>query len=288
MNEACPLGTINLPNEIRHPKAKSNPMVLAKPDNCPVLEAFQLHGQVAAVTGGSRGIGIEVVRGLAEAGADVALIYTSAKDAEENAEKISKECNVRCHAFKSDVSDPALIKKTLQDVASHFGRLDIVVANAGVASHIEMLDYTYEQYRHIMGINQDGAFFTAQAAGEIFKRQGHGNLIFTASVSARLVNLPQRQAAYNASKAAVVHLAKCLAVEWVDFCRVNCVSPGFISTDMIDFLPEDWKKEWLRMTPGQRFCDTYELKGVYVFLASKASSYTTGHDVVVDGGYTLP
>jgi sorbose reductase len=98
------------------------------------------------------------------------------------------------------------------------------------------LDYTSEQFSEIMRVNLDGAFYTAQAAGEIFKKQGHGNVIFTASVSAILVNVPQKQMAYNASKAAVVQMARCLAVEWVDFARVNCISPGFIATDSA-FLP---------------------------------------------------
>lgn len=107
------------------------------------------------------------------------------------------------------------------------------MVNAGIASHIDALDYTVEQWHELMRVNLDGAFWTAQAAGELFKKQGPGSgrMIFTASVSALLVNVPQRQSAYNASKAAVVHLAKCLAVEWTEFATVNCISPGFIATD---------------------------------------------------------
>ena len=132
-----------------------------------------------------------------------------------------------------------------------------------------------------MQINVDGAWFTAQAAGEIFKRQGPGagSMIFTASVSAILVNIPQKQAPYNASKAAVVHLAKSLAVEWTEFARVNCISPGFISTDstlytaldlvvvansyvVINDLPKEWRDKWYDLVPGGRFADAAELKGV--------------------------
>ena len=113
-----------------------------------------------------------------------------------------------------------------------------------------------------MKVNLDGAFYTAQAAGRIFKIQRFGNIIFTASVSAVLVNLPQQQAAYNASKAAVVHLAKSLAVEWVDFCRVNCISPGYISTEMISTVPQEWKDKWHEAVPARRLCAPYELKGV--------------------------
>ncbi|KZF21975.1 oxidoreductase [Xylona heveae TC161] len=263
-------------------------MVLAKPENKNVLSAFSLRGKVAAVTGGARGIGLEVSRGLAEAGADVALIYSSTRDAESLAAEIASANNVKCVAYRSNVTDAGTIEGTIKQIAKDFGKLDIIVANAGVTSHYPAEDYTPEQFSEIMKVNLDGAFYTAQAASRIFKEQGYGNVIFTASVSAILVNVPQKQAAYNASKAGLVQLAKCLSVEWVDFCRVNCISPGFISTDMISAFPAEWKEKWLGMVPAQRFCDPYELKGAYVFCASDASSYMTGAQIVIDGGYTLP
>lgn len=210
-------------------------MPLAKPTNphSPVFSHFSLKGKVAAVTGGARGIGLEVCRGLAEAGATVALLYTSSKNAEETAGKISSDTGAIVKAYKSEVTDKDDIDRVLQQVAKDFGKLDICVANAGIASQHDSLEYTAEQWHEIMRVNSDGAFFTAQAAGKIFKKQGPGagSMIFTASVSAILVNIPQRQAAYNASKAAVVHLAKSLAVEWTEFARVNCISPGFIDTE---------------------------------------------------------
>lgn len=109
--------------------------------------------------------------------------------------------------------------------------LELKPGRRGIATHIPALDYKPSEFAEIMKVNLDGAFYTAQAAGKIFEKQGGGNLIFTASVSAILVNVPQKQMAYNASKAAVVQMARCLAVEWVDFARVNCISPGFIATD---------------------------------------------------------
>lgn len=210
-------------------------MPLAKPDNPskPTLSHFSLKGKIAAVTGGARGIGLEVCKGLAEAGATVALIYTSSKDAEETAASIASSTGQTVKAYKSDVRDKSAITATMEQIAKDFGRLDICVANAGIASHHDSLEYTVDQWQEIMKVNLDGAMWTAQAAGSIFKRQGPGagSMIITASVSAILVNIPQRQSAYNASKAAVVHLAKCLAVEWTKFARVNCISPGFIETD---------------------------------------------------------
>lgn len=198
-----------------------------------VLSHFSLSDKVAAVTGGARGIGLEVVRALAEAGASVALIYTSSKDATQTAEAISSATGQKVVAYQSDVRSKATITATIEQVAKDFGKLDICVANAGIAAHHDSLSYDEEDWHEMMRVNLDGAMFTAQAAGNIFKRQGPdaGSMIFTASVSALLVNVPQKQSAYNASKAAVVHLAKCLAVEWTEFARVNCISPGFIATD---------------------------------------------------------
>jgi sorbose reductase len=198
-----------------------------------VLSQFSLRGKVAAVTGGSRGIGLEVVKGLAEAGADVALIYCTTEDAPEKAAKIAKANGVRVEAYRADVTVKAIITRVIEDIARDFGHLDIVVINAGVCSNINSLEYTEESWHHINSVNVDGAMWTAQAAGpgRIFKAQGRGNLVITASVSSILVNYPQAQAAYNSSKAAVAHLGKCLAVEWAAFARVNMVSPGYIATE---------------------------------------------------------
>ncbi|MCJ1448457.1 MAG: hypothetical protein MMC23_008972 [Stictis urceolatum] len=257
-------------------------MPIAHPPNAPVLSQFSLKGKVAAVTGGARGIGIEVVRGLAEAGADVAMLYTTSTRAPQLSEQIAKETGTRVQAYQADVRNVESMDAAMNQIVSDYGRLDIIVANAGITLEKAALDITAEEFRNVMAVNVDGAFYSVQAAGKIFEKQGSGNAIFTASVSAQLVNLPQKQAAYNTSKAAVVQLAKCLAVEWADFARVNIVSPGFIATDtVLDGLPEEYRAKWKAMTPGARFCDPYELKGAYVFLASNASSYMTGANLVI-------
>lgn len=263
-------------------------MPLYQPENVntPVLSQFSLKGKIATVTGGARGIGVEIVRGLAEAGADVALIYSSSNDAPEIAAKIARDTGVRVEAFKSDVASREAIAATINHIAKSFGhgRLDIVVANAGVYANVPSLDYTEESWQRNNSVNLDGVMWTAQAAGKIFREQGKGNLIITASVSAILVNIPQTQAAYNASKAAVVHLAKSLAVEWVDFARVNCISPGFIETKskglklrcivtsfslihvpVLSSQPKELYASWLSMIPGRRICHPAELKSVRSF-----------------------
>ncbi|KAE9581168.1 putative NADP-dependent mannitol dehydrogenase [Colletotrichum fructicola] len=276
-------------------------MVLPSHPNpaAPVASHFDLAGKTAIVTGGTRGIGLEAARGLAEAGAKVAITYTSTppEEADATAAALSKSGNgVLVKAYKCNVKVRSEVEVVIEAATKEVGggKLDIVVANAGIADHIPAIDYPEDRFREMLDVNFHGAFWTAQAAAKVFERQlkagsdGRGSIIFTASVSAILVNVPQRQAAYNASKAAVVHLAKSLSVEWVDFARVNCVSPGFIATDMLSVHPEEWRKQWFSMIPGGRLCEPAELKGSYVYLASNASSYMTGANLVIDGGYTLP
>ncbi len=258
-------------------------MPLYRPDNsdAPVLSQFSLAGKVAAVTGGARGIGLEIVRGLAEAGAAVAIIYSTSASAHDTARDIAAATGVRVAAYQGDVRSRAAIADTVDSIVADFGRLDIMVANSGVCADIPSLEYTEETWQQNSSVNYDGVMWTAQAAGRVFKRQGRGNFIITASVSATLVNIPQQQAAYNASKAAVVQLAKVLAVEWVDFARVNCVSPGFIETDskcssrlvfmeahdmLTDAVlynqPKERMEQWTSLIPGRRMAATSELKGV--------------------------
>lgn len=206
-------------------------MPLYQPPPSPVLSQFSRAGKVAAVTGGAKGIGLEISRGLAEAGAQVAIIYATSTNASEVAAEIASQTNVKVQAYQSDVRSRASIAATMDQIVADFGRIDIVVANSGVCADVPALEYTEESWKANGSVNYDGVMWTAQAAGKHFKKQGRGNLIITASVSATLVNVPQRQAAYNSAKAGAVQLAKCLAVEWVDFARVNCVSPGYIETD---------------------------------------------------------
>lgn len=209
------------------------PLFQALDIDAPVLSQFSLKNKIAIVTGGSRGIGIEIVRGLAETGADVAFIYKTSQNTTETAAKISKETGVRVQAYKSDVADKSTISATIEKIVKEFGkgRLDVMVANAGVCANVDSLEYDEDSWKHMNSVNYDGVMWTAQAAGKVFKKQGRGSLVITASVSAHLVNVPQTQAAYNSSKAGTLQLAKSLAVEWADFARVNCVSPGYAHTE---------------------------------------------------------
>ncbi|KAG9233831.1 hypothetical protein BJ875DRAFT_535135 [Amylocarpus encephaloides] len=183
----------------------------------------------------------------------------------------------RLHSSLEERGELAL-RSVMQLDASELGAgtLDIVVVNAGIVTHCPAEEYAPEHFKEIMDVNLN------KAGGK------RGNVVFMASVSAILVNVPQKQAAYNASKAGVVQLVRCSSVEWVDFCRVNCVSPGFIATDMLDMHPKEWREKCVGMIPAARLCEPAELKGAYVFCASDASSCMTGANLVIDGGYTLP
>ena len=171
-----------------------------------ILAQFSLKGKAAAVTGGSGGIGLEIVKGLAEAGADVALVYHTTLSALQTAAKIATRNVVSVKAYQADVTVKSSIATVLSTIAQDFGYLNIVIVNAGVCSNFKSLENIENSWQHISSVNIDGAMWTAQAAGKIFKTQGWGNLIITASISSVLINYPQEQAAYNASKAAVAHL----------------------------------------------------------------------------------
>lgn len=166
-----------------------------------------------------------------------------------------------------------------------------------------MVDGPLDHYNQIVDINLNGVFYSAKAAAAHWRRQKeegtdlngnpltnftYGSFVATASMSGHIVNFPQLQSAYNAAKSGVIHLCKSLAVEWVRFARANTISPGYIATEISNFVPQETKNIWKDKIPMGREGEVGELKGAYLYLASDASSYTTGADLVVDGGYTLP
>lgn len=171
-------------------------------------------------------------------------------------------------------------------VVGDFGKMDVFVANAGMSISRPLLEQTLDEYRRQLAVNVDGSVFCAKYAGAVFARQGFGNLILTSSMSARVVNVPVDQPVYNGTKAFVTQLAKSLAREWRDFARVNVVSPGFFATNM--GAGPAALHEAYRMAPLGRQGHPKEIKGLYLYLASDASTYMTGSDVLIDGGYVLP
>ena len=270
---------VNAPHAHRDPRPGPN-----IPSN--VLDQFLLKDRVAIINGAADGIGLAVAQAYAEAGANVALWYNTNKAAIEQAESLSKQHNVKAKAYQVEVSNAEKVQEAVKQVVEEFGKLDIMVANAGMAISKGILETSVEEYKKQMAVNVDGVVYCAKYAGEVFRRQGSGILIITSSISAHIVNVPVDQPVYNATKACVTHLGKSLAREWRDFARVNIVSPGFFMTKM--GAPELVKNEGHRMAVLGRQGDVKEIKGLYLYLASDASTFVTGTDVVIDGGYVLP
>ena len=248
---------------------------------------FSLKGKTALVTGGYRGIGKAVAMGLAQAGADI--ILWDLLDAASTAQEIAQATGVKAAAFMCDVTDPQAVEETMGRSAQVTGSLDILFNNAGIGPHKDALEVTPEEWRKVLDVNLNGIFYVATAFARYLEANSKGgSVINTASMSGLIVNVPQRQASYNASKAAVIHLTKTLAVEWVQKgIRVNCISPGYIATDLISQVREDWRQQWTDMIPFGRMGRPEELAGAVIYLASSAASYTSGCNIVIDGCYSV-
>ncbi|KAI8311433.1 hypothetical protein K4K59_007321 [Colletotrichum sp. SAR11_240] len=253
-----------------------------------VFKQFRLDGRTVIITGGAGGIGHEIAKGLAEAGANIAIWYhTSSKAANSLAETLIKDFGVKSKSYQVDVRNYAAVEAAVAEAVKDFGRLDVMIANAGVPSKAGGLDDKVEDWDHVRAVDFDGAYYCMRAAGLVFREQKSGVGIITASMSGHAANVPQEQSCYNACKAGTIHLAKSLAVEWAKWGgRINSVSPGYIDTAISGDCPFEMKEEWFSLTPLRRDADPRELKGIYLYLASDASSYTTGADFIIDGGYT--
>ncbi|KAG9255846.1 uncharacterized protein F5Z01DRAFT_516335 [Emericellopsis atlantica] len=268
----------------------NNPVSIRAP-NPPVedsvFKSLRLDGRTVIITGGCGGIGYEIARGLAEAGANLALWYYSSQQSTTLAAKITADFGVKVETYQVDIRDHQAVEAAVARVVADFGRLDVLIANAGVPTKAGGLDDRVEDWDRVRAIDFDGTYYCLRAAGRVFRAQGRGVAVVTASMSGHAANVPQEQSCYNACKAGCIHLARSLAVEWAKWGgRINSVSPGYVDTAISGDCPCAMKEEWFALTPLRRDADPRELKGVYLYLASDASSYTTGADFVVDGGYT--
>jgi sorbose reductase len=248
-------------------------------------QLFGLKGKVVVVTGGSRGIGQVVAIGLAKAGAEVAIF--SRTKATETVDAIL-EAGGKGYGIQVDVTDEAGVDKALKEVMSRSGSIDILFNNAGACIHKDTLGASLAEWNQIINVNLTGVYIVARAAGKLMIENGiHGSIINMASMSGNIVNIPQWQASYNASKAGVIHLTRSLAVEWADsHIRVNSLSPGYIATPMSVDTPQSLKDAWMPLIPLHRMGDPEELIPAVLYLATNASGYTTGSDVLVDGAYS--
>ncbi|MCL1796561.1 MAG: SDR family oxidoreductase [Clostridia bacterium] len=254
-----------------------------------ILERMRLDGKAGFVTGGARGIGKAVSLALCEAGADIAIVDIDIDEASKTAEWLRTETGRDVCAIRADVTSQSDVNAMIDQVLSRYNRLDIAFCNAGICINVPAAEMTLEQWNQVIGINLTGVFLTAQAAGKVMIKQGSGSIINTASMSGHIVNVPQPQCAYNASKAGVIQLTKSLAVEWaLTGVRVNSLSPGYIGTELILAAPHLTAliDEWNSIAPMRRLGKPEELQSIVVYLAGDTSSFTTGSDFVVDGAFT--
>ena len=246
-------------------------------------DSFSLQDRVAVVTGGGGGIGLEIGRALRAAGAVVVAAEINAETGRAAAEKLEGDF------VQTDVTDPDSVREMVRAVLDGHGKIDVFVNNAGIAHNVPAEEMSDEEWRRMLSINLDGVFWCCREAGRAMLERGSGAIVNIASMSGMVSNHPQPQAHYNASKAGVIMLTKSLAGEWASRgVRVNSISPGYVRTPLTELgmSNPEWRDVWLSSTPMGRIAEPREIAPAVVFLASDASSYATGTNLVVDGGYT--
>lgn len=247
-----------------------------------VRDKFDMNGKVAAVTGGARGIGRACADALQEMGCQIALLDILEDRVIESAQEMGNgTIGVVC-----DVTNKDSVTAAFDSVKQELGHLDVLVTSAGLCIWAPAEDMTEDEWDKVVDINLKGLFLCCQAAGKIMIEQKSGSIINIASMSGSIVNRPQCQSNYNSSKAGVMQLTKSLACEWAQHnIRVNSISPGYTLSELTKQFPQ-YFDGWMPYIPMGRMAAPEELVGAVVYLASEAASYTTGHDLVIDGGYT--
>jgi NAD(P)-dependent dehydrogenase (short-subunit alcohol dehydrogenase family) len=251
-----------------------------------VKELFDLTGKTAIVTGGGRGLGEQIATGFAEAGANVVLCSRKVEACQEVAKKL-EELGVKALALKCDISNPEDVQYVVEETMKEFGQIDILVNNSGATWGAPAAEMPLEAWQKVINVNVTGTFLMSQAVGREMIKQKSGKIINISSVAGLGGTDPRLMdtIGYNTSKGAVLTFTKDLAVKWGPYnINVNAIAPGFFPTKMSKVLIERGKDPLLEGTPLRRFGSDTDLKGVALFLASKASDFVTGDVIVVDGG----
>lgn len=243
----------------------------------------RLDGRVAVVIGGARGIDYETVKAFQESGAKTVIVDINAEQGQKAAQELGTEF------LQADLTKPDQVVNVADQVRQKHGRIDVAFNNAGIAVNVPSEDCSDEDWLRVLNINLNAVFYCCREFGKVMLQQGRGSIINTASMSGIISNTPQPQSAYNTSKAGAIMLTKSLAGEWAKRgVRVNSVSPGYIGTEMtkLGMSNPDRYHDWLTFTPMGRVGEPREVAAAVVFLASDASSFFAGGNLVMDGGYT--
>jgi NAD(P)-dependent dehydrogenase (short-subunit alcohol dehydrogenase family) len=249
------------------------------------LDLFRLDGRVAIVTGASSGLGVAFAQGLAEAGADVVLGARRVDRLAETASLVEK-AGRRALVVETDVSDPDACTALVEGAMTAFGKVDVLVNNAGKGTAVPATHETPEQFRSVIEVNLNGCYWMAQACGRVM-RPGSSIVNISSVLGLTTAGLPQ--AAYASSKAGLIGMTRDLAQQWTarKGIRVNAVAPGFFSSEMTDQYPDGYLDQMLHRVPAGRDGDPAELAATVVFLSSDAAGYITGQTLAVDGGMTI-
>uniref|UniRef100_A0AAY4EDM5 Uncharacterized protein n=1 Tax=Denticeps clupeoides TaxID=299321 RepID=A0AAY4EDM5_9TELE len=253
-----------------------------------ILDRLRLDGKVAYVTGGGQGIGRAFAHALGEAGAKVAIVDMDPGKAEAVTVELRLK-GIQSMALTADVSEPDQVQRMVDSIVAKWGAVHIACNNAGINMNSASEETSLHEWDQTFNVNLRGTFLCCQAAGRIMLKQGYGKIINTASMASLIVPHPQKQLAYNTSKAGVVKLTQTLGTEWIDRgVRVNCISPGIVDTPLIHSESlQPLVQRWLSDIPAGRLAHVTDLQAAVVYLASDASDYMTGHNLVIEGGQSL-
>lgn len=254
-----------------------------------ITEMLSLKGKAALVTGAGRQLGKAIAMTFAEMGAKIMVADINPDIGEASAAEIREKWGVDSGFVKIDAANPDDHVRAVAETEKRFGRLDIMVNNAGIAESARGEDMTLEQWRRMFEIDLDGVYYGCRAAFPAMRRVGKGSIINIASMSGSIVNYPQPQPHYNTAKAGVIHLSKSLAADWAKYnIRVNSISPGYLEGPMSGPGSQhpEWGPLWMTFSVIKRLGRPEEMCGIALVMASDAGSFMTGADVLIDGGYS--